>query len=90
MFAMSSMRLDSCLEDSLEVGISTPSTNMWMIHVPRGYNTKGGSNGHFNHADPRSTFLLSSLDDPSRLSLTKLINVFVVFDDVSRVHQLLF
>jgi len=29
--------------------------------MPRGYNTKGGSNGHFNHVDPRSTFLLSSL-----------------------------
>ena len=27
--------------------------------MPRGYNTKGGLNGHFNHADPKSTFLLS-------------------------------
>ena len=29
--------------------------------MPRGYNTKGGSNGHFNHANPRSVFLLFSL-----------------------------
>ncbi len=26
--------------------------------MSRGYNTKGGSNGHSNHADPKSTFLL--------------------------------
>jgi hypothetical protein len=33
--------------------------------VSRGHNNKGGSNGHFNHADPWSTFLLSSLHGES-------------------------
>ena len=30
----------------------------------RGYNTKSGSNGHFNHNDPMSTFLLSVQEGP--------------------------
>jgi hypothetical protein len=38
--------------------------------MARGYNTKGGSNGHFNHVDPRSAFLL-------RLSLSLLCSRIV-------------
>ena len=31
----------------------------WLVPKLEGYNTKGGSNGHFNHVDLRSAFLLS-------------------------------
>ena len=40
-------------------GVSSPACTT--VIMPKGYNTKGGSNGHFNHDDPWSAFLLFSI-----------------------------